>query len=63
MRTKVSNSKWNKIADIFSDIAQIFFASVVLPAVLDRFDSKLLISGLIASLVCWITSVVLRRRE
>ena len=60
--------KWNKrqiekLAEISSDVGLVALASVVLPAVLDKFNLLLVTLGLIITILCWIISVWLLKRR
>ncbi len=57
-RTQV---KLNKLSNITSDIAQVAFASVVVPFLLDNFNLELVILGLATSIAFWILSIYLAR--
>lgn len=57
---KLSDRQLEKLSDIFSDIALVALASVVLPGFLDKFNVTLVVLGLTAALTFWIISLVLR---
>jgi len=50
-----------KLADIASDVGLVALASVVLPAVFDRFDPFKIFVGVIATMFFWGYSIWLRR--
>lgn len=50
-----------KLSDISSDLGLVSTASIILPAVFDRFNLTLLVVGTVASFSFWIISLVLRR--
>ncbi len=52
-----SDKQIDRISDIFSDVAQVCLASVVIPAFFDRFDIIVLLSGLIAASFFWTFSI------
>ena len=58
---QLNDRQLEKLSDISSDLGLVSAASIVLPAVFDRFNSMLLIFGAIASFSFWIISLALRR--
>ncbi len=50
-----------KLSDIASDLALVSVASLVLPAVFDRFDSIKIVLGTVSIIVFWYISLWLRR--
>jgi len=58
---KFSNKRLEKLSDILSDVALVSLASVVLPAILDRFSPVLVVLGGIVTVVLWIFSLWLRK--
>jgi hypothetical protein len=55
-----SDAKLEKLSDISSDIAQIFFASVFIsPFFNTSADWKVIIFGLVLSLIFWSSSLLL----
>lgn len=57
----MNNDQIAKLSDIASDIGLVALASVVLPAVLDKFNLLMIILGSVAALALWIISILLRR--
>lgn len=51
---KLNRRQLNKLSDIYAEIGIVFFAIVALPAVLDKTNPKMLISGIIIAVICWI---------
>ncbi len=58
---RLTKRRLDKLSDIASDIGLISLASVVLPAALDRFNPYALAWGLVATIVFWLISLILRR--
>lgn len=58
---ELNKRRLEKLSDIASDVGLVTLASVVLPAVLDRFNSILAFFGLIATVGFWGFSLWLRR--
>lgn len=58
---KLSKNQVNKLSDISSDVGLVTLASVVLPAALDRYNPTQILLGLVATMVFWILSVLLRK--
>jgi len=56
--TKPSRRQSDKFSDILSDIGLISLASVVLPAIFDRYDPERLLLGV---LIIWFISLRLKR--
>ncbi|MFH1564284.1 MAG: hypothetical protein ABIC82_00305 [bacterium] len=54
---RLSDKQVSKLADISSDIAILALASVVLPAILDRYDLFSALIGLWVTLFCWLISI------
>lgn len=52
-----------KLADIFSDIAQVSLASIVVPFLLSEYRPLAAITALAASLAFWFVSLVLLRYD
>ncbi len=50
-----------KLSDLSSDVGLVALASVVLPAVFDKFNPAVLLLGSIATLAFWALSIWLRR--
>jgi len=61
MFDNLSKKQIEKLSDIISDIGLISLAAVVIPSVLDKFDLKRIIVGLLISLILWIVSIRLKR--
>ena len=58
---KFSQKQLDKLSDISSDVGLVFLASVVIPAALDKTNSTAVVLGLIATLVFWVISLILRK--
>lgn len=58
---ELSKRQLEKLSDISADIGLVALASVVLPAVLDRFNLTLATVGTTITVGSWIYSVWLRR--
>lgn len=58
---KLNEDQIEKLSDISSDIGLVSLASVVLPAVFDKFNSVMILLGSIATIGFWLLSVWLRR--
>lgn len=57
----LNRRRLDKLSDIASDIGLIALVSIVLPAVLDRFDLLRVLLGTVAAITFWLLSVWLRR--
>lgn len=60
-RLRLSKPRLDKLSDICSDVALVALASVVLPAVFDRYDPLRVALGLFVTFLFWILSVLLRK--
>lgn len=58
LRWRPTKAQVKKIADISSDIAQVFFASLVVPGFIDIKSLSMIGLGLVSSIVFWTTSVI-----
>lgn len=58
---KLNRRQLDKLSDIFSDLGLVAFASVVVPALFDKLDILRVILGLLAALIFWLVSLILRR--
>ncbi len=58
---KFNEHQLEKLADIASDIALVSLASVVLPAVLDKYDTPKVLLGGFVTIFFWMVSLWLRR--
>lgn len=58
---KLNSEQLDKVSDIVSDVGLIALATVVLPALLDKFDIGKVILGLIIAFTFWFVSIWLRR--
>lgn len=54
---KLTKARLKKLSDIFVDIAQVAFASLVIPFFVDTFDPKLLLLGVVISVGAWVLSL------
>jgi hypothetical protein len=53
-----SDARLKKTSDIFTDIAQVVFASIVIPFAIDKFNPKMILVGSVTCLLFWILSLV-----
>ena len=60
-RLRLSKPRLDKLSDICSDVALVALASVVLPAVFDRYDPVRVALGLFVTFLFWILSVLLKK--
>lgn len=58
---RLNKRQIEKLSDIISDIALVILASVTLPALLDKVDLARLLLGVILIIICWYTSLKLRK--
>ena len=58
---RLNEKQIDTVSEILSNIAVVSLASVVLPAMLDRFNLILVIWGSLASIFLWIASIWLRK--
>lgn len=58
---KLKRRQIDKLSDIASDIGLVSAASIILPAVLDKFDQIRVLLGLLITLAFWSYSIWLRR--
>lgn len=63
MKIKLLNAQWNQIAEVSSQIAQVAFASVAVPAAFGTLSQELLISGVASSCILWLISIMLKRKS
>lgn len=56
---KLSDDQLDKLSDIASDIAIVAFASVALPAILDRLDVSIMATGFLSAVSFWIFSLLI----
>lgn len=56
-------TRLNRIAEIFADIAQVIFASVVIPFAIDKSNQTMLIWGLVLSLLFWFLSILFTKQK
>lgn len=61
MNSDKTQARLNKLSDISSDIAQVTFASIVIPFFLDRFNPLMLALGIVITVGFWTLSLILRR--
>lgn len=57
----LSRRQIEKLSDISSDLGLVAAASVIIPAVLEKFNVVQLLFGAIASVAFWFISLLLRR--
>ena len=57
----LNQNQLDKLSDISSDSALVSVASIVLPAVFDRFEPVKITLGITATLVFWLLSLWFRR--
>jgi len=58
---KLNQKQLEKLSDIFSDIALVSLASVILPAVFDKHNLVMIQLGSIITIVFWIVSIWFRK--
>lgn len=58
---RLNKRQLDKLSDIVSDVALLSLASVVLPAILDKFNPLLIVLGLLTTILLWSVSIKLRR--
>lgn len=58
---KLNEKQLEKLSDIAVDVGSISLASVVLPALLDKFNILVLLCGTVATIFFWIFSIWIRR--
>lgn len=58
---RLNERQLEKLSDIASDSGLVALASVVLPAILDKFNPILVVSGLVTTGGFWILIIWLRR--
>ena len=58
---RLSDKRLEKLSDIASDLALVSVASVILPAVFDKYDPIKILIGGIAAIFFWLVSLWLRR--
>lgn len=59
---KLSDAQINKLADIVSDIGTVALAAVTFPALLDKFNPRAVVDGLILAVIFWIFGVALAKK-
>ena len=59
---QLSHIRMLRLSEICSDIGVVVFASVALPAVLDKYDPLLIVWGLALSIIFWMVSVWLSEK-
>lgn len=57
----LSKRRLEKLSDIAADVGLVCLASIVLPAVLDKFNPPQVILGVIITLTCWSASIWLQK--
>lgn len=50
----LSRAQVQKLSDLVGDAAQVVLASIVIPAIFDKGNPIVIVSGLIATTICWI---------
>lgn len=61
IRLRFNRRQLDKLADIFSDIGLVIFASMVIPYLFDRINLNMLILGLVATLISWTISLNIKK--
>lgn len=61
VRLRLNKEQIFKLSDIISDVGLIALATVVLPALFDKYDQNKLTLGLVTVIVCWLGSLLLRK--
>lgn len=59
--TKPGRKQTDKLSDILSDIGLVSLASVVLPAMFDKYDLIRVLLGIAVSLIFWLSSYRLKK--
>lgn len=58
---KLTEKQIDRLSEISSNIATVVLASVILPAILDKFDPTSILIGSLITLSFWMASIWLRR--
>lgn len=56
---RLSSEQLQKLSDITADLGLVCIASIVLPAIFDRFNILLLFFGILVAIFCFVCSLVL----
>lgn len=66
LKPVLNTNQLNRLSNIFDNAGQVFFGVVVLSPLIqgiDKVNPLVLTSGIVAVLICWITSILLMRKE
>ena len=58
---KLNRDQMMKLSDIFSDAGLVALATIILPSILDKPDDQRVLFGWTMAVLCWLTSLLLRR--
>lgn len=58
---KLNQDQLFKLSDILSDTGLVALATVVIPSLFDKYDPNKVVLGLVATILCWIGSLILRK--
>ncbi len=61
MRIRFNDYQLKVISGITADAGQVFLASTVVPVLfgVDKLNIKILLFGLVLTLICWVSSVII----
>lgn len=60
---RLSSKRLNRLSEICADIGLVSLGSVALPAILDKLNLILIVSGLLSSAIFWSASIWLAGKE
>lgn len=64
MRTLLSNAQLDKLADVLINMGTVIFAVAVVPFFLVKeFDEGAFYTGVVLTFVCWVSSIIIVRRN
>lgn len=58
----LTKNQWSRLADILGNLGLVFFASVVLPYILDKPETWIVIWGSILTIISWYGSMAAEKR-
>ncbi len=58
MAPKLNEGQLDRVSEIYMGMGHIAVASVVIPALIDKFDLRLLLLGIATALMFWSASVI-----
>lgn len=59
----LTKKQWERLSEILGNLGLVFFASVVLPYILEQPKLPNVISGLVLAVGCWIASILLSNKS